>query len=72
MTNDKTLHFVYMYAVQLTLLLFFGVWSLFASLIFPLAKEFIWDKWMKRGYFEWLDFIASLIGGVVAYLIWII
>lgn len=66
LTSDKFLHFIYMYVIQITFLLFFGLWSMLASIVFPLAKEFIYDKWMKKGQFEWLDFFASVIGGGIA------
>lgn len=38
------------------------------------AKELIWDKWLKKGTPEWQDAFATLYGGlfasIIAYLIW--
>lgn len=65
LTWDKTMHFMYMYAIQITLLLFFGVWSLFASIIFPLAKE-IFDVKVLKSKFDPTDFLASVIAGTFA------
>jgi hypothetical protein len=29
------------------------------------AKDFIWDKWMGRGVFEWFDILYGVIGCVI-------
>jgi len=34
-----------------------------------LAKEFIWDKWMKKGTFNWEDMLATLWGTCVGFAI---
>ncbi|MDH7554352.1 MAG: hypothetical protein QHH74_11915 [Spirochaetota bacterium] len=39
------------------------------ALIAAFAKEFIWDKWMRRGIFEWKDIYFTCWGGAVATLI---
>lgn len=36
-------------------------------------KEFVWDKWMKRGHFEWYDLMWTCAGSaVISGLYWII
>ena len=67
LTWDKALHFIYTYAVQLTLLLIFGVWSLFATLVIATGVE-IYDK-KVHGTFDITDLLMSVLGGVVAFMI---
>lgn len=40
------------------------------ALIIGLAKEFIWDKWLGKGTFEWKDIYFTCWGGLVATIIW--
>lgn len=65
---DKVIHFVYTYAIQITLLLVFGVWSLVATPIIATAVE-IYDK-KVHGTFDITDLLMSVLGGVVAFMIY--
>ncbi len=41
---------------------------LFAFLLAALVgalKELVWDKWWKKGTPEWLDFWATVLGGLI-------
>ena len=53
--------------------LIFGLISpitgLICSVIIGAGKEVVWDKLMKKGCFEVLDFVATCVGGVIGYLI---
>lgn len=68
LTWDKALHFIYTYAIQLTLLLIFGVWGLIATPIIATAVE-IYDKKIY-GTFDITDLLMSVLGGVVAFMIY--
>ena len=68
LTLDKTLHFIYTYAIQLTLLLILGVWGLIATPIIATAVE-IYDK-KVHGTFDITDLLMSVLGGVVAFMIY--
>lgn len=35
-----------------------------------LAKEFIWDKWLGKGTFEWKDIYFTCWGGALATILW--
>ncbi len=64
--NDKLTHFL----MGVSISLFFGLLiSSMAGLIFAClggaAKELIWDKWLKKGTPELLDFISTALGGFV-------
>lgn len=66
LTWDKSLHFVYMFAIQIVLLILIGKWSLLASVIIPLAKE-MYDLKVKKSVFDITDLFVGVIGGTAAY-----
>jgi len=70
--KDKLYHLIAGFIISLI----FGLISPLAGLVTSIgagaAKEVIYDKLMKRGCFERLDFIATAFGGVIAYIIIII
>jgi len=43
--------------------LFFS--GFFAALIAGIAKEYVWDKWMKQGTFEIADIAFTTLGGAI-------
>ncbi len=72
--KDKIKHFVCGFLITSLLSpisLFIGI---VVGIITAFAKEFIWDKWMKRGTFDWMDIWATLAGvsisTVAVYCIW--
>lgn len=71
LTWDKFMHFAYMYAIQITLLLMFGPWTLFATLVFPLAKE-TYDVKKLKSKFDPADFLISIVGGITSYLVYML
>lgn len=43
--------------------------GLFVATVAGALKELVWDKWLKRGTPEWLDFWATVLGGVIGGLV---
>ena len=72
MKIDKLYHLIAGFAISLIFGLISPFIGLITSIIVGAAKEVIYDKLMKRGCFEVLDFVATVIGGVIGYLIMII
>ena len=71
--TDKLLHFIcgtYIYLIASVLLT--PMLSILLVIIAGFAKEFIWDKWMDKGTFEWADIIYTVAGGVLALILSII
>ena len=65
--KDKLLHFIcgtYIYLIASVLLT--PMLSVMLVIIAGFAKEFVWDKWLGKGTFEWMDIIYTITGGVVA------
>ena len=65
--KDKLLHFIcgtYIYLIASVLLT--PMLSIVLVIIAGFAKEFIYDKWLDKGTFEWMDIIYTITGGVVA------
>ena len=65
--KDKLLHFIcgtYIYLIASVLLT--PMLSVMLVIIAGFAKEFIWDRWLGKGAFEWMDIIYTITGGVVA------
>lgn len=59
---DKWLHVLCGYIIALTI----GIWlpwaGAAAGVVAALGKEYVWDKWLQRGTFEWQDITATLVG----------
>lgn len=51
----------------------FGIFSpaagAVAGILAAFGKEFVWDKWMKRGTFEWQDLNVTLVGVLVGFIL---
>jgi len=76
--NDKLKHIIAGAVIALIVLIFgklckedFYLPALVTVVLIAAMKEHIYDKWMKRGTPEWLDFIFTLWGGGMVILIWI-
>lgn len=49
--------------------LFMPLWAaVCAAVLCGLAKEFVWDKWMKKGTFDRKDLMADAAGAVLGIL----
>ena len=65
--KDKLLHFIcgtYIYLIASVLLT--PMLSIVLVIIAGFAKEFIWDKWLGKGTFEWMDIVYTIAGGLMA------
>ena len=65
--KDKLLHFIcgtYIYLIASVLLT--PMLSIVLVILAGFAKEFIWDKWLNKGTFEWMDIIYTIAGGIMA------
>ena len=65
--KDKLLHFIcgtYIYLIASALLT--PMMSILLVIIAGFAKEFIWDKWLDKGTFEWMDIVYTVVGGLMA------
>lgn len=61
-STDKLLHLICCYAITLTFGIFAEWIGAVVCLVLALGKEFIWDKWLKKGTFEWQDINYDLVG----------
>ena len=65
--KDKLLHFIsgtYIYLIASVLLT--PMLSVMLVIIAGFAKEFIWDRWLDKGTFEWMDIVYTIAGGLMA------
>ena len=58
--HDKLLHFLYGTLISFPLIFFFNITGFIISSIIFAAKEIIYDKILKRGNPEIIDFLYSL------------
>ena len=68
--KDKLLHLIagtYIYLIASVLLT--PMLSILLVIIAGFAKEFIWDRWLGKGAFEWMDIVYTLIGCAIAILL---
>jgi len=66
--NDKLKHFLLGVAISL----FFGtlispVVGFALGVMAAITKELIWDKWLKKGTPEVLDFLATALGSLLVF-----
>jgi hypothetical protein len=69
---DKRKHFYYGMLIALATIILFlpfpfsiPVLGTISAGIVGIGKEVIYDKKMGKGQFEWLDFVATMNGGIV-------
>ena len=71
---DKITHNLINYSVLFTLAVITNYWiGLVVAITLSLLKEFVWDKWLKKGCFEVADLISNALGiieGSLMYLIY--
>lgn len=82
--NDKLKHFFASAVITIVVLILFlmishGYWwgwdkgiALACGVFAGAAKEFVWDKWLKKGIFEWRDLESSVLGSFTAMFLWLI
>ena len=73
---DKITHNLINYAILFTFAVLTKYWiGLIVAITFSLLKEFVWDKWLKKGTFEIADLVSNGLGiieGSLMYLIYIL
>ena len=70
MPKDKQKHLLAGLALALSAgLLFCPLVGLATAAVIGALKEIVWDWLLKRGTPEFLDFVATALGGLVVYLI---
>ena len=73
--TDKLTHNLINYAVVFTLAVLTKYWiGLIVAIILSVLKEFVWDKWLKKGCFEVADLVSNCLGileGTVMYIIYL-
>lgn len=73
---DKITHNLGNYAILFTFAVLTKYWiGLLIAVTFSLLKEFVWDKWLKKGNFEIADLVSNALGileGSLMYLIYIL
>ena len=69
MITDKAFHFIWMFFFQMVIMTIFGsnILTYFMPLILGIGKELI-DEKIRKGKFDWLDILATVIGGFIAIL----
>jgi len=64
--KDKVMHFCAGLALSLLAgLLFCPLIGLATAAAIGALKETIWDWWLKKGTPEFMDFVATVVGGVL-------
>lgn len=67
METDKLLHVLCGYVIAVTI----GMWlpwlGAVAGIVAAFGKEFLWDRLLKRGTFEWADINATLVGVLIGF-----
>ena len=70
---DGLLHIMASAIILLSLLPFIGyLWSLAITIVAGIAKELVYDLWLKKGTAEWHDIICDAIGIVYASVVFLI
>lgn len=65
MTKDKLYHLIAGFAIALIFGLFNPIIGLVIAISAGMAKDVVWDLYLKKGTFEWLDIGATAVGAVI-------
>lgn len=65
MGKDKLYHLIAGFAIAFVFGLISPFWGLAAGITAGLAKDIIWDLYLKRGTFEVLDIFVTVIGAIL-------
>lgn len=64
--TDGLLHIICSVIIVSVLNVLLPLWAaVLITAIVGIGKEFIWDKWLKRGTFEKKDLLCDLVGIVI-------
>lgn len=66
MPKDKKLHLLAGLALSILAgFLLCPKWGLVVASVIGAGKELVWDKWLEKGTPEWMDFWATVAGGLI-------
>ncbi len=65
MTKDKLYHLIAGFVIAISIGLFSPILGLVAAVLAGIAKDVVWDLYLKRGTFELLDILATAVGAVI-------
>ena len=65
MTKDKLYHLIAGFAISLIFGLFNPILGLVIAISVGVAKDVVWDLYLKKGTFEVLDIFATVIGAIM-------
>lgn len=69
MKTDKLLHFLCGYVIAITLSLWVPWLGAVVGVLVAFGKEFIYDKWLGKGTFEWQDINVTLVGVLLGFIV---
>lgn len=72
MTKDKLYHLIAGFAIALIFGLFNPIAGLVIAISVGVAKDVVWDLFLKKGTFEVLDIFFTGVGGVIGMVVAII
>ena len=64
MGKDKLYHLIAGFVIAFVFGLISPFWGLVAGIAAGLAKDIVWDLYLKRGTFEVLDIFVTVIGAI--------
>ncbi len=64
MGKDKLYHLIAGFVIAFVFGLISPFWGLVAGITAGLAKDIVWDLYLKRGTFEVLDILVTVIGAI--------
>lgn len=60
---DGLLHVLCSIIIVMVAGIFLPVWaSASGAIVIGAAKELVWDKWLRKGFATWHDFVCDIIG----------
>lgn len=65
MGKDKLYHLIAGFVIAFVFGLISPFWGLVAGITSGLAKDIIWDLYLKKGMFEVLDIFVTVIGSIL-------
>ena len=64
--RDKLLHIAFTMLIELICFLYFGFLpAVLVGALIPVLKEFVWDKALKKGTFDYADLAADGLGWII-------
>lgn len=72
---NKITHNLINYCVLFTIAVLTKYWiGLIVAVVLSCLKEFVWDKWLKKGCFETADLVSNCLGileGTIMYIMYL-